>query len=82
MDNRPSVFTAARGSYQRDLLHGRETWSGSSLQGAASSYGYHYAVSRRNLLDRIRGLGYDAVTELRLIDSRWRRVLIVDGAIW
>jgi len=47
------MYACAKGSYQSDLLDGRENWSGSSLKGKASSFGKHYACSRSNLLDRI-----------------------------
>jgi hypothetical protein len=85
------VYGCARGSYQSGLLQGYETWSGSSLQGKASSYGARYAESRDNLLSRIDDalpVGYSATTELVLGGSpkRWRRELIIrtpDGAhVW
>jgi len=48
-----SLLALAKGSYQRDLILGHETWSGSSLVGRARDYGAHYARSRKNLLKRI-----------------------------
>ncbi len=49
-----TIEAQARGSYQRDLLAGGESWSGASLAGKASNYGAVYACSRGNLLKRIR----------------------------
>lgn len=48
-----SALALARGTYQRNLILGYENLSGSTLKGFASSYGGHYAESRRNLLDRL-----------------------------
>ena len=48
-----AVESAPRGSYQRDLVNRRETWSGSSLRGAARQYGGVYLRSRQSLLRRI-----------------------------
>jgi len=47
----------ARGSYQRNLIRGFESWSGSSLRGTATEYAGRYRTSRDNLLDRITGAG-------------------------
>jgi len=85
MDNEAfdAVNGAAKGSYQQDLLNGRENWSGSSLRGAANSkHGASYHRSRMNLLDRINSrlpAGWDARTGLVLSGSpkRWRRELIL-----
>ena len=51
-----SLATCARGSYQSALLEGKQIWSGSDLEGRARSYGSRYAVSRRNLLTRIKSV--------------------------
>jgi len=40
----PELVALAKGSYQRDLILGHETWSGSSLKGKASEYGSRYAT--------------------------------------
>jgi len=48
-----TIEAQARGTYQRDLLDGGESWSGASLKGRASDYGAVYARSRGNLLTRI-----------------------------
>jgi hypothetical protein len=43
----------ARGCYQRDLLGGHHTWSGSSLRGEAARWGARYAASRDALYGRL-----------------------------
>ena len=43
----------ARGSYQTNLLLGRESLSGSTLKGKAADYAGHYRISRDNLLSRL-----------------------------
>jgi hypothetical protein len=78
------ILAQARGQYQRDLLNGHETWSGSSLKGKASSYGARYAESRQNLLARINDAlpdWYDADTKLVYggTPKRWRRELVIEG---
>jgi hypothetical protein len=47
----------ARGSYQRGLLNGIESLSGSTLRGAARSWGSRYKISRENLLARLSAAG-------------------------
>ena len=47
------INDCARGSYQVSLLDGGESWSGSSIRGAARQYGFWYARSRASLLRRI-----------------------------
>lgn len=58
----PDVLAAAlplaRGCYQRNLLRGRESLSGSTLRGKAQRFGGRYAGSRRSLLGRLRGAGF------------------------
>jgi hypothetical protein len=66
----------ARGSYQRNLIRGFETWSGSSLRGRAAEYAGRYSTSRSNLLDRIEGAGLGAVFRGR----RARAVLLLGAA--
>lgn len=51
------AYGLARGVYQRNLLDGNEAWSGSTLRGAAGSYGGRYKASRENLIQRIRAAG-------------------------
>jgi len=52
-----AALKLARGSYQRDLLRGRENLSGSTLKGKASRSGAHYKRSRDALLDRMTKAG-------------------------
>lgn len=68
----------ARGSYQRDLLHGRESLSGSTLRGLARRYGGRYKQSRDHLLSRMSGaeIPWCEVTVRR----GGRRVLVI-GAL-
>lgn len=42
-----------RHSYQRALLAGDESWSGSSLKGKAARYSSRYAASRASLAERL-----------------------------
>lgn len=75
-----AMIGAARGSYQRALLTGEETWSGSSLRGKAGRYAGRYARSRSSLVERIQaslvGSGWTVESKLVLRDSRWRRCLV------
>lgn len=48
------VQSCAKGDYQRNLVVGTDSWSGSSLRGAAKNWGGEYAQSRANLEQRIR----------------------------
>lgn len=62
-----AIYSAARGSYQMNLLHGFESWSGSTLTGKARKYGSHYAHSRRAMVARINEAlpeGYQASVDL------------------
>lgn len=68
------ALRCARGCYQRDLLDGRESLSGSTLRGSATRYGDLYARSRRNLLRRVRAAGIP-VSERRA--AHGRRVLVI-----
>lgn len=54
---RDVALACCRGEYQRNIVLGWENLSGSTLRGRASSYGAHYARSRRNLLRRLRSAG-------------------------
>lgn len=47
------LLSCAKGSYQRDLIKGRETWSGSTLRGKALDWSCKYTKSRTSLLNRI-----------------------------
>jgi hypothetical protein len=67
----------ARGSYQRALLLGRESLSGSTLRGRASEYGARYASSRRALLDRMTAAG---IPWTERIAEHGARVLVIGAA--
>lgn len=72
-----AALDCCRGSYQRDVVLGRENLSGSTLVGrAAALYGGRYARSRRNLLKRLRQRGI-AVGEVR--GPHNRRILTLGG---
>jgi len=55
-----AALRIARGTYQKDIVTGREAWSGASLRGAAKLYGSKYKASRLNLLSRIQSAGIPA----------------------
>lgn len=65
----------ARGTYQRDLIHGHEAWSGATLAGKARSYGGRYARSRSVLLERLEAAGIDCHFET----IQRRKTLVVEG---
>ena len=81
-----------RGDYQYNLLmQAWETWSGSSIMGKAANWTTRYAVSRRNLLKRIRSklqvFGWSAETFLIRGDGGgpYRRELLIiapDGSLF
>lgn len=64
-----------KGSYQRDVVLGFQSLSGSTLRGAAKNWSRKYAVSRRELMDRLtrRGLAREEVRD------HGRRVLVIGG---
>ena len=76
--NNKEVFDAAmklaRGSYQRDLLLGRERLSGAGLRGTAKSYIGKYRQSGQNLLARCQANGL-AVKEI--IGKHNRREILI-----
>jgi len=47
----------AKGSYQKNLLLGFESMSGSSIKGSAKKYSYKYHVSRQHLIARVESVG-------------------------
>jgi hypothetical protein len=69
-----TALSLARGEYQRALVLGYESLSGSTLRGKASRYGARYAESRRNLLRRLEEAGL-LVDERRA--ERGRRILVL-----
>lgn len=64
----------ARGDYQRNLLRGYESLSGSTLKGKARKWSGAYKRSRDKLLARLREAGIK-VAERRA--ERGRRVLVL-----
>lgn len=42
-----AAAASLRGQYARDVVSGRQRWSGSDLRGKARKYGYSYSVQRR-----------------------------------
>ena len=75
------LFQHARGSWQEDLLMGRARLSGSDLKGRALKYKGHYMRSANNLIARLNAAGHTATSELRKVNGREWRVLVVDGEI-
>lgn len=59
-----AALALAKGEYQRNVLRGVESMSGSTLRGRAASFGDVYARSRANLLARIKAAGLP-VAEVR-----------------
>lgn len=80
-----------KGCYQRNLIYGSETWSGSSLKGKANKYGAHYAKSRRRLIERLmdHDLAFLVVGERGKIELRfgepkswYQRTTCAAGPAW
>lgn len=65
MNDAEAALAQAKGSYQRALVLGKQTWSGSDLRGKARKYSGHYARSRAALLRR---LVDDDIAHLRIGD--------------
>lgn len=42
-----AAAASLRGQYARDVVTGRQRWSGGDLRGKARKYGYSYSVQRR-----------------------------------
>jgi hypothetical protein len=74
----PEAETAAlalcRGTYQRDLVLGCESLSGSTLKGAAKKFGGKYARSRADLLARMTAGGVKWSEEK---GERGARILVI-----
>ena len=70
-----AALALAKGKYQRDLIRGVETLSGSSLAGKAQRWSSRYAQSRDNLLARLMaaGVGHE-------VRGRYRKRILVIGA--
>jgi hypothetical protein len=54
MNTQEKALELCKGSYQRNLVLGRETLGGSTLRGKAKSYMGRYDQSARNLISRLR----------------------------
>jgi len=68
------ALTQAKGPYQRGLLEGRESLSGSTLQGKARKYKVRYQASRARLLKRVEDVGV-SVSEKH--DEQGLRILLL-----
>jgi hypothetical protein len=68
------ALSLAKGSYQRDVLLGRHSLSGSTLKGKARQYGGVYATSRANLIKRLVEHGVRVSEE---IGSHNKRLLVI-----
>lgn len=69
-----NALKLARGSYQRNILRGVESLSGSTLRGKAKRFGDRYQISAQNLIRRCRAAGI-AIAEAR--GPRGRRMLVI-----
>ena len=73
------AFALARGSYQRDLILGRQNLSGSTLTGMARRcWGSRYKASRLVLLERLAAAGI-VWSERRA--AHGRRILVLGGKL-
>ncbi len=70
-----AALKLAKGSYQRDILLGRQNLSGSDLRGAAKNYAGRYRQSSANLIARIKTAGLKVYEQ---IGDHNRRDLIID----
>jgi len=68
------ALALCKGEYQRNLVLGYESLSGSTLRGRASNWNSKYASSRDNLLQRLRESGVP-VSERR--EDHNRRILVI-----
>jgi len=68
------ALTQAKGPYQRAVLEGRHSLSGSTLQGKARKYHTRYQVSIARLLERVKAVGV-RVSEKR--DEHGSRILLL-----
>jgi hypothetical protein len=57
MNGYDKALIQCRGAYQRNLIGGQESWSGSTLRGKAKDYGLVYRRSRIALLRRLEKSG-------------------------
>lgn len=69
-----SALALCRGSYQRDILTGREALSGATLRGLAAKYSMRYRDSAAAILRRCRDAGLPVREERR---AHGKRVVVV-----
>ncbi|GBU19028.1 MULTISPECIES: hypothetical protein [unclassified Methylobacterium] len=72
---RLAAFSCARGDYQRDLLDGYNSWSGSDLKGTAARYGGKYSSSRSELIGRLKA--HPELSAEETTGPRGRRVVVI-----
>ncbi len=72
-EDRQKASSLARGAYQRGLLAGTESWTGSTLGGPATEWTDSYEVSRNHLLARLQQAGL----ELAFENVAGKRILVV-----
>jgi hypothetical protein len=68
------ALSLCRGSYQRDILLGRESLSGSTLKGKAKTYGGKYKASAASILRKCQQAGLAVREESGL---RGKRLVVV-----
>jgi hypothetical protein len=68
-----AALQQCKGSYQRDIILGKESISGSTLQGRAKQYSERYYHSRCSLLDRLRQHGIS----VRIAKQQNRHILVL-----
>jgi len=71
--DREKALGEAKGAYQRGLLLGTESWTGSTVRGLASEWPDSYEKSRQNLLNRLHKAGLEYAFE----QVEGNRVLVV-----
>jgi hypothetical protein len=80
---RQAARQAARGTYQKGLVAGQQSWAGSDLKGRAGQYAGRYAKTRAALIKRanqaLHRYGFTIVTVLVLDGQRWHRRALVCG---
>ena len=68
------ALSLCKGTYQKNLVHGVESLSGSTLTGKAKNWGGKYAQSRNSLLKRLE----DANLAMEAQGSKGKRILVID----
>lgn len=78
-DARNKALRVAKGAYQRALICGQESLSGSTLRGEARRWGAQYARSRDAVLERIQDQTDVSVYEIRRPRGGRRVLVLVDS---